>query len=492
MTAEETAVRYRFGGSARTGVLLGLGMRQSLPLVAGCVWLTLCLMAGAPLVGFLGPVVGAVVSFGRWHRTALYDIAVPGVALVARRVRKRSVWRRCSLLTGPTDTDLPDALRGLRLLERDVDWTTSTVPVGIVHDHPVGTVSVVVPVTASGFAVSSAGEQDALIAGWASALGPFARAQCPVVRVVWQHWTHVAGMGEHRRFLAGLTRNGPPVVVDDYDALIDGQSPLSIGHDVLVTLTVDLRRVRTHRRDTLDAASTTLVEEARLFAGRLESAGARVGVPLSAVDVAHAVRARSDPARLARLDTLRRSLAAAVGKGTVEWGPMAVTGDWLAARVDGSWHRTFRVAVWPMLPVGADWLAPLLGVADATVLTTVVLEPVPLMQAAAQANRELTSLEADHAQKERHGFRLTARERRRQRDIEEREQELASGHPEFRHVGFVTVTAPTLDELDDTAALVEQAAAQSMLDLRPLTARQVEGWVCSLPLGRNIRRGAWS
>ena len=38
---------------------------------------------------------------------------------------------------------------------------------------------------------------------------------------------------------------------------------------------------------------------------------------------------------------------------------------------------------------------------------------------------------------------------------------------------------------------VEQAAAQSMLDLRPLAARQAEGWVASLPVGRTVRPGAW-
>ena len=76
--------------------------------------------------------------------------------------------------------------------------------------------------------------------------------------------------------------------------------------------------------------------------------------------------------------------------------------------------------------------------------------------------------------------------------MESREQELASGHPEFRHVGFVTVTAATLDELDEACAQVEQDAAQSMLDIRPLSARQGEGWVASLPLGRSVRRGVWS
>src|SRR5207248_1982627 len=105
------------------------------------------------------------------------------------------------------------------------------------------------------------------------------------------------------------------------------------------------------------------------------------------------------------------------------------------------------------------WLGPLLTSDGATRTVTVVLEAVPLSRAAADANRQLTSIESDHAQKERHGFRLTARERRRQADVEGRERELAEGHPEFRHVGLVTVTAGTVDELEEACAKVEQAAA---------------------------------
>ena len=162
-----------------------------------------------------------------------------------------------------------------------------------------------------------------------------------------------------------------------------------------------------------------------------------------------------------------------------------------SVRVDGCTHRSYFVASWPMLPVRADWMGPLLTVDGTTRTVTIVMEPVALTAAAQDANRQLTSIEADQQQKERHGFRLTARERRRHDDVEAREHELAEGHPLFRHVGLVTVTAPNLDLLDEAAATVEQAAAQSMLDLRPLAARQSEGWVASLPLGRSVRQGKW-
>jgi hypothetical protein len=107
-------------------------------------------------------------------------------------------------------------------------------------------------------------------------------------------------------------------------------------------------------------------------------------------------------------------------------------------------------------------------------------------RAARAADREVMAREADAELKERKGFRVNARERKRLADVADRERELAEGHAEFRFVGIVTVTATNLDELDEACADVEQSAAQSLLDLRPLDARHAQAWVASLPLGRNV------
>ena len=165
---------------------------------------------------------------------------------------------------------------------------------------------------------------------------------------------------------------------------------------------------------------------------------------------------------------------------------MAAETAWGRVAVDGSLHRSFRVATWPLLPVAADWLGPLLGTAGATRTVTVLLEPVPTSKAARLADREVMSREADADMKERRGFRVSARDRKRMDDVRQRETELTDGHPEFRFIGLVDVTAPTPDALDDACAAVEQAAAQSLVDLRPLEARHDLGWVASLPLGRTV------
>jgi hypothetical protein len=109
-------------------------------------------------------------------------------------------------------------------------------------------------------------------------------------------------------------------------------------------------------------------------------------------------------------------------------------------------------------------------------------------RAARAADREVMSREADADMKTQKGFRVNARERKRLADVEARERELSEGHAEFQFVGIVDVASPTLDELDDACADVEQAAAQCLLDLRPLDARHELGWLATLPLGRALTR----
>lgn len=487
-----TATRYRFGEPARVGVVLGMSLRQTVPILAGVMWLTVMMVIGLPLVGAVGPVAGLGVALGRWKRAPLYEIAAPGARLVARRLSGKAVWKRRSLPTTGVvaEPDVPPALGGLAVVQAAATWEAREEFVGIVHDRPAATVSIVLPVTGSGFPVASPVEQDGLVTAWGAALAPVARARCPITRVTWQEWSHPVGVDGHRRFVTSTGRQRSHTGANaDYMQLLGEVGPFTVAHDVQLVLTADLRRVRGRRgASAVEAAIELLIDEARQLAHRLGTAGFTAGRPLSPGEVTATVRWRSDPNRS---PSSRRSLAAAAGRAADEWGPMALEAGWFEARVDGSWHRSFAVAGWPMLPVAADWMGPLLTVDDVTRTVTVVFEPVPLASAAQDANRQLTSIEADHEQKERHGFRLTARERRRQADVETRERELAEGHPLFRHVGIVTVTAASLDELDDGCSRVEQAAAQSLIDLRPLAARQSEGWVASLPLGRSVRQGSW-
>lgn len=488
---EASAARYRFGDAAPVGLLLGMPARQAAPIVVGILWLTLALMAQLPLAGLPGPVLGVVLAFGRLRGVPLFEIAGPGLRMGLRR---RRLWSRTAVEGGGA-VELPASLAGLELIDVPVPWLSSSERAAIVRDHGLDTVSVVLPCTGRGFSVASPAEQDMLVEAWGATLAPLARAKCAVARITWQEWCRPIGIAGHRKFLdriPDVDRTDPARV--DYELLLATQEPFTIAHEVLLTLTIELRRVRARRgKSQTEAAIDVALDEAKMLASRLEAAHLRVGAPLDLDELIEAVRLRSDPAwNSTRRQPARRSLAAAARRVAGEWTPMSIESTWTRTRVDGSFHRSFVITHWPMLPMPADWMRPLLTDDTSTRTVTLVLEPVSLAKASVDANRHLTSIEADHEQKQRHGFRLTARERRRQSDIEARERELAEGHPEFRFVGLVTVTAATEDALDDASADVEESAAKSLLDVRTLTARQEQGWVASLPLGRSVRNGAWS
>lgn len=478
---------YRFADAHRPGLLLGLATRQAVPVVAGILFLALVLQSPLPpVVGLIGPAAGCGLAFGRWRGAPLADTLVPGVRLLVERRMGAARWTRPPLLGDNTRTALPRALRGLEL------WDPPDHRFGVVRDRSAGTVTAVVRAHGQGFPLASPAEQDALLAGWGAALSPFAREHSPVSQVVWQEWAHPITSDDHQAFLTavGVDARRDEAPEADYLALVEEQAPVTIAHDVLVSVTVDQRRVRARRtsRSRLAAATSTLAEELRLFAPRLDAAGLTVDEPLDPIALSSAVRVRSDPGRASRVAGLARSLAAAARRGAMEWGPMAVEAEWGHVRVDGAFHRSYWIADWPRLPVGADWLGGLLTDTRCLRTVTVVLEPVPMGRAARAADREVMAREADGDMKARKGFRVNARERKRLADAEARERELSEGHAEFGFVGIVTVTARTLDQLDDDCAEVEQTAAQCLLDLRPLDARHDRAWVAALPLGRALTR----
>jgi hypothetical protein len=488
MTVE--ARTYRFGDSQKPGVILGLSARQAVPLVVGVLVLAVVLqMPLPPLVGLLGPLAGITIAFGRWRSAPLAETLVPGARLKTKRALGKRRWLRPSLVGDNTDATLPRQMRGLDLLE-SAEWSPGR-SLAVVRDRPAGTITAVLRVHGHGFPLASAPEQDMMLSAWSAALSPFARERSPVSTVTWHEWAHPVTSDAHHDFLMSVgIRDRANDESTDYLALVDQQAPVTVAHDVLVSLTVDLRRVRARRSSLsrLAAAIDTLSDEVRLFIARLEAAGMTVDAPLNAIELSAATRVRSDPKRAMQMSTLSRSLAAAARRGALEWGPMAMEAEWSHVRVDGSFHRSYLVARWPQLPVGSDWMSEVLTGTVAVRTVTVVLEPVPMGKAARAADREVMSREADADMKTTKGFRVNARERKRLADVEARERELSEGHAEFQFVGIVTVTAPDIDALDDACADVEQAAAQSLLDLRPLDARHDAGWMASLPLGRAITR----
>ncbi|MEW6470672.1 MAG: SCO6880 family protein [Actinomycetota bacterium] len=493
---------YRFPPLDRTGWLLGLSGAQCVILAAGTLAAGLLLDARAPAPAVVAALALAVTAaFAPWDGRPAHQW-LPALARVGfLRFTGRHAWvaELPFLSRRPDDAarppSLPPFLDGLTLtdagsLAQAAGPAASPGGVAVVHDRRHRTASASLRAGGCGFALLERAEQDRLVALWGDVLAGFCAERSAVVSVRVTEWAGPDHLSEFERFADQRRRapTGSPAV-DSYRELLADAGERAARHDVLVTVTVALHRLRRHRGkgSAQETASAVLLEELRLLTGRLEAAGVDVAGPLSLTDTAEAMRMRADPTVVRAARRRNRSLAAMAGLVSPwNWGPLATESDWDHLRVDGALHRTYWVAEWPRLDVPAGWLEPILLHAGGTRTFTVHCEPVPPSRSRRRIDRDATRLAADGEQRSRAGFRVGARHHRSEAAVLEREAELVAGHNELEYAGFLTVTAATDEELKRSCADYEQAAAQAGLELRPVHGQHDLGFVCALPVGRGL------
>lgn len=490
---EATTRSYRFPPLVRAGLFGAMPTSQVVVLAIGCgvsfVGVLLRLFPWA----LLPALVSVVVAFKRVGGWALHELIPLKVSWWLGR--RRHQWFRPVPLLTPDESNpgsMPPGLEHLELLDVDASWVVAPgrlAGIGVVRDLAAGTLTGVLRVSGDGqFSLSSPETQDARLGLWGDALAAFCRERLTVCRIAWQEWstsTRVEAPAFH-----GDDGDDPfECAAADYVELVSHAVPRSVTHDTLVSLTIDLASIPQRRTRPLDAVAggmQVLVEELRLFTVRLEAAGLRVDPPLSPAEVALAARTRSAPAAESEQALLGRSLAAGLGVAAGDLAPMAVSEEWECVRVDRSVHRSWWIEGWPRSEVPAVWMDLLLLGGQCTRTVTVVFEPVSPSQSARSVDEASVALESAESAKSKRGFRVRASERRLREEVERREHELVAGYGELAYCGLVTVTASSLDELDDAAADFEQTATHAGIQLRPLEGRHAAGWVSSLPLGRTL------
>ena len=277
-------------------------------------------------------------------------------------------------------------------------------PVGVVHDRAAGTVSATIRVNGDGqFALLDDREQDLprRRVGWRR--WPGSPVNAPT-------WCGSSGMTGRRRCRC-RTRSAscerrwadePATPArDSYLELMHAVAPDVVRHEVLVTVTVAVpaapprrrppRRRRWRRRSPRCATSCACSGPAST------APGIQVPAVLSAADLIVATRVRSDPAAVELLAGLRQSLAAATGWAAPNFGPMTVTEELAAVRVDRAVHRTWWFARWPRREIAdAGWLDGLIVGMDCTRTVSVVFEPIPPSRSDRAVDRELVQAGGEH------------------------------------------------------------------------------------------------
>lgn len=494
--------RYRFGPLERRGLIAGWRGGQIAVVAAGAVLAIAVLhrRPTLPTIAIAVVIVAACVAVAWWPiagRTA--EQWCPTVlrwgatGLVGRR--RTAGVEKTGHCIGPDGAPcLVDARRGshspppvrkgafaglgiLGFAGRDGDG-----PIGVVHDAPARTYTAVMELLGHSFSLLSGDEKERRVASWASLLSSLARERSVVHRVQWVAATvpdDGAAVDAHLASRGVLAEDAP--ARRSYTTLLRGAGGETCRHEV--HLAVQLRAAGATAR-----AMRPLGGGDRAACALLSREIASLRRHLAAADVP--VERVLDERALAAL--VRRTVDGdgQGGRGCppcgVAWPwPLVTESEWGVLRADAGWHATYWVSEWPRVDVDPEFLGPLL-LGSVRRRVAVVMEPLSPARAVRQAERARTADIADAELRRKGGFLATARRAREAEVAVRREEELADGHASFRFSGYVSVSAPSPEQLAAACDTTEQAASQCRLELRRLYGAQEDAFTWTLPLGRGL------
>ncbi|QUX30651.1 DUF87 domain-containing protein [Nocardiopsis akebiae] len=154
-------------------------------------------------------------------------------------------------------------------------------------------------------------------------------------------------------------------------------------------------------------------------------------------------------------------------------------------RVGGGVSASWAITGYPA-EVGHGWMEPLLtypGRLD----VSLHIEPIPAQTAADRLRRQMSKLEASSRTTAEKGKLEDFEAEVAAEDAREMAASLARGEGKLFRVGlYLTVHARTEEELAEEVDHVRSLAASMLLDARPASYRQLQGWISGLPLGVDL------
>jgi hypothetical protein len=492
------APRYRFGQLERRGVLIGLRPAQIVVLgIIGLVGLMAVrsLSPGAGMLALVAIVaIGAAASFipvsGRTIDEWLPVLGTWTLRTVLRRHRfisPQPLAGRTSLQE--PDPSLPPTLGGVAILSHPIPGSGSRL--GVVKDRRAGTYTGILAVRGRSFALLDGPDKARRLAAGAGILAGLAREAGLIHRVQWVERAVADPGDEVGSYLAeNLAVPVNSLIARSYLEVIDEAGPVTQQHDVFVALQIHAGRSAREIKaagggDT--GACEVLRRELIALSTKLMGAEISVEGALTPRLVAGALRTAFDPQARQSIARLASRSPERAGASVRSAGPMAAEATWSSYRTDGAWHATYWIAEWPRTDADPDFLAPLLLRTEAMRTVSLTMEPISPLKAIRSVEAARTSAAADEELRNRAGFVTTARRQKEHDSLAHHERDLSDGHAFYRFAGFVTVTAPSEDELERACGEIEEAAGRSFLELRRLCGEQDVAFTYTLPLCRGLR-----
>src|SRR2546429_2543875 len=253
--------RYRFGPLEQHGFLMGLRAGQVGGLGAGLLLaLAIVVLSQQPLTGVVVGVVVAAAVFVPLRGRTLEQWAPVVAGYAVRRALGRHRWtsqaparghrlrgRRGERVVVEAPVALPPGLRGLSILTAtDNLLLPADLPagIGIIRDRAAGTYAAVLRGHGRTFALCDEAEQASLVGGWAEVLASMADSGSPIRRLqVIERTLPDTGEGAARYLQEEMRRPAGDDPVRSYLELLDAAAPVNQGHETLVVLQVDARKL---------------------------------------------------------------------------------------------------------------------------------------------------------------------------------------------------------------------------------------------------------
>jgi hypothetical protein len=364
--------------------------------------------------------------------------------------------------------------------------------VGIVHDRSEARLVAVLSVRAAGFVLSDALEQSRRAKAWGDLLASLATSSASIQRIAWVARTTFDDATSIKEHYLGSLRSAHPVgsslleagskvlgasrsARSSYEDLLTQGIPSGSKHETFLALAIGVpSRMDTKAKQLRARELVMLAEE---LSRSLQAIGA-IGSILSPRKLLDALGGSISPEP-------RDSSRSGLSRPSSVW-PMACQAHWDRIRIDETWRVTYWIAEWPRVPVGPDFLTPVLLEPSVPKSVSLVMAPMSPERARREAERARLDDVVDAEMRRRSGFLSSARKEKEQEAVIRREQELAEGHASFRFSGWVTVTASSEEELESHCESLERSAGRAGVCLRKMFGMQDLAWLYTLPLARGL------
>jgi hypothetical protein len=475
-------VPVKFSRLTRRGVLLGLSLTQLITLATGILSIVGALYAGGGiLLAYTAP-VWVLAAALTWTpiagRPAIEWLPVASWWLW-RSTGGQLLYRRRVVTPRPVGTlALPGDTARLR------EYTDPDTNAGMIHDPHQQTLTVVCEISHPAFVLLDPGEQERRVTSWGRVLATVCRSGRIATLQVLERTLPDSGTGL-AEWWASHGISDDSWAATTYAELIDRAGPAGERHATTLSLSLDMkaaaRQIRTAGGGIRGGAAVLRQEMSTLVAA-LRSADLTPSRWLTPGQIAVILRGAYDPAIAATLERHGE-----LGQNLATAGPVAVNESWTRLRTDSAHHTTLWISEWPRSMVYPGFLSPVLLSTGVQRSFSLICTPMRSDQAARDIRKKKVEHISDATQRAKIGQIEDAALTAEYQDVLQQEADLTAGHGVLRYTGLISVSAPTVDELEAAVAAIEQAAIQASCETRPLVGQQAVAFTAAaLPLCRSV------